>query len=94
MEILIQAGNLGYSILDHLISPLANSKKVSEVSIVCLNPGPPLPKVKYLCPPGIFRKISALSFIYEAFTLFFNSLFKRKCLRCRIFVISAWIVSF
>jgi glycosyltransferase involved in cell wall biosynthesis len=76
MKISIQAGNLGGSIIDHLISPLARAKSVTNILLLVHNPGPIIPKVKYYCPLKFLVKFTLTAVIYEFFNLLYLALFR------------------
>lgn len=75
MKILILTGNLGYSVIDHLINPLAQSNNIKDILIICRRPGPNIIKVKYICPPNIIAHFSLIAIIYEYLSLFILALF-------------------
>lgn len=78
MIILVQVGNLGSSVIDHLFSPLARAKNVEQIVIFCQRPGPVIPKIQYYCPPKSLARFAPISLIWEFIGLLFNSLFNRK----------------
>lgn len=77
MNILVQMGNLGSSVLLNLINPLAQTDSAENIMLVCRRPGPVIPKVKYYCPPIITTRFSLLAVFYEFITLFILAIFRR-----------------
>ena len=80
MKVLVQVGNLGGSVIDHLISPIAQINKVNKVLIFCHNPGPVIHNVEYHCPPKFLVKPPLIAVIYETIVLFYYSLFNRSAI--------------
>jgi glycosyltransferase involved in cell wall biosynthesis len=76
VKILIQMGNKGDSIIEHLISPIARVAAVDEIILVTNKPGPQIDKVKYYYPPKCFRKVPIITVKIEAILLFALALFK------------------
>lgn len=76
MKVLIQVGNLGYNIVNHLLTPIPKASNINNVVIVCTNPGPENPKIKYICPPKIIKRYSLLAFFYESFALLLYSILR------------------
>jgi hypothetical protein len=76
VKILIQVGNLGYNIINHLLAPIPDASNINNVVIVCANPGPENPKIKYICPPKIIKRYSPLAFFYESFALLLYSILR------------------
>jgi glycosyltransferase involved in cell wall biosynthesis len=76
MKILLQFGNKGSSLADHLIRPLSMVSYVTKILVVCRYQGPSLPKVEYHCPPGPIAKLALTAVLYEFVTLFYLALFK------------------
>jgi len=60
MKVLAQAGNLGGSIIDHLMRPLAQAEKAEKVLLICRRPGPEIPKLEYHCPPKFTSRLRRL----------------------------------
>ena len=69
MKVLVQVGNLGGSVLDRLIRPIARIENVDMVLVVCRKPGPAIPKLEYHYPPGFSSKFAPTSAVHEFFTL-------------------------
>jgi glycosyltransferase involved in cell wall biosynthesis len=78
MIILVQVGNLGSSVIDHLFSPLARAKNVERIIIFCHRPGPVIPKVQYYCPPRLLTRFALFPLIWEFVGLLYTSLLNRK----------------
>jgi glycosyltransferase involved in cell wall biosynthesis len=75
MKILIQFGNKGDSLVDHLISPLSRVNDLTSILVVSRYPGPSIPKVEYHCPPRLVARSTFLALICELFILFNLALF-------------------
>ena len=65
MRLLIQAGNKGPTVLDHLIRPIALVDSVSEVTVVSRSHGPDIPKVSYFSPPPSSTRLPPLAVLLE-----------------------------
>ncbi|NLE90876.1 MAG: glycosyltransferase [Dehalococcoidales bacterium] len=76
MKVLIQMGNVGDSIIDHLISPIARVEDIDEIMLVVRKPGPQIENIKYYCPPKCLRTIPGIAIIFEFFILITLSLCK------------------
>jgi len=76
MKVLIQMGNIGDSIIDYLISPIARVEGIDEIMLVVRTPGPQIENIKYYCPPKCLRKIPGIAIIFEFFILITLSLYK------------------
>lgn len=74
MNILVQIGNLGSSLIYRLIYPIAQTATVHKVLLVCRYPGPEIQKLEYHCPPGFIRKFALAAIIYELLVLFYLSI--------------------
>jgi len=74
MIILVQVGNLGSSVIDHLIRPLSQSKNVNKILVVCRKQGTEIPKVEYHCPPKFAINYPLIAITYEFFTLLYLSI--------------------
>ena len=87
MKVLAQVGNLGGSIIDHLMRPLAQAENAEKVLLICHRPGPEIPKLEYHCPPKFTSRFAPAAIVYEFFTLLYLSIFKRpsRILGCRLF---------
>lgn len=77
MNVLVQAGNLGGSLIERLVCPIAQAENVDRVSIVCRKPGPEIPKLEYHCPARFISGVAPVAIVYELFTLLYLSLFKK-----------------
>jgi glycosyltransferase involved in cell wall biosynthesis len=77
MKVLVQVGNLGSSIIERLIRPIAGVKKVKKIVVISRRPGPKIPKVEYCSPPKFISRSAPLAIIYEFFTLLYLSISKR-----------------
>jgi glycosyltransferase involved in cell wall biosynthesis len=73
MKILIQVGNLGSSVIDHLMSPISNVGNVQKVLVYCHHPGLNIPKVEYRCPPKFLTNFAPAAVFYEFIDLLFES---------------------
>jgi glycosyltransferase involved in cell wall biosynthesis len=78
MKLLIQVGNLGSSVMDHLITPIAHVGKVNRILVFCHNPGPVIKNVEYHCPPKFLAVFPFLAVIWETINLFCYALFDRS----------------
>jgi glycosyltransferase involved in cell wall biosynthesis len=72
--ILLQAGRLGPSVIDHLVTPFALARNTKKVLVFCHRKGFDIPNVEYYCPPSLIAKFFPGATIYEAMDLFFNAL--------------------
>lgn len=77
MKILIQFGNKGDSLVDHLVSPIAEAQNIDKILLVCRRCGPEIPKVEYHTTPRILGKFAPLAVIYEFFNLLRLAVFAR-----------------
>lgn len=77
MKVLAQVGNLGGSVLDRLIRPIARVENVDMVLVICRKPGPAIPKLKYHYPPRFSSKFAPTATVHEFFTLLYLSIFKK-----------------
>jgi glycosyltransferase involved in cell wall biosynthesis len=77
VKILIQFGNKGNSVTDHLIRPLALADNIENIMLVCRYPGPMIPKVKYYAPPLFIAKHGVIAILYEFIILLFIAIFNR-----------------
>jgi glycosyltransferase involved in cell wall biosynthesis len=78
MKIMVQVGNLGSSVIDHLISPIARAKNVERVLLFCHSSGPAIDKVEYHCPPKLLSRFALFAVIYEFMNLFCLALSNRS----------------
>lgn len=69
MKVLIQMGNIGDSLIDHLISPIARVDGIDKIMLVTRKPGPQFKNIKYYCPPKYLRRIPGIAIIFEYFIL-------------------------
>lgn len=69
MKLLIQAGNKGNSVVDHLIRPLASVDAVDRVFIVASRQGPDIQKVSYHIPPRVIGRSSPAAVLWELLLL-------------------------
>ena len=76
MIVLVQVGNLGSSVIDRLIRPLAQAG-VCRVLLICRHPGPNIPQIEYYCPPKFIAKFAPIAVVHEFFTLIYLTFFKR-----------------
>ena len=58
------------------VYPVSKLNNVEEISIVRDNPGLPIPKVKYYCPPPKILIFPIISFIYKQLLLIILSVYK------------------
>jgi glycosyltransferase involved in cell wall biosynthesis len=75
--ILVELGNLGSNVIDHLMSPLARARNVKMVDIFCHIEGPVISNVSYHHPPKIFAKFAPISALYQWTALFYKALFSK-----------------
>jgi len=81
LKILVQVGNLPGVNIDHHIRPLSQLPIVTDISVVCRNPGPGISKVRYHCPPRIIARFAPIAIVWEFFTLLRLSLLaKPRCI--------------
>lgn len=81
LKILVQVGSLPGVNVDHHIRPLSQLPIVTDISVVCRNPGPGISKVQYHCPPRIIAKFAPIAIVWEFFTLLRLSLLaKPRCI--------------
>jgi len=81
LKILVQVGNLPGVNIDHHIRPLSQLPIVTDISVVCRNPGPAISKVQYHCPPRIIARFAPIAIVWEFFTLLRLSLLaKPRCI--------------
>lgn len=73
----MQVGNLGSSIIDHRMRPLAQAGNVDKILLVCRHPGPEIPKLEYHCPPGFITRFAPVAVVYEFLTLLYLSIFRK-----------------
>ncbi len=87
MKVLVQAGNLTGSIIDHLMRPLARAENVERVLLVCRYPGPEIPKVEYHFPQKLISTYPMLAIVYQFFSLLYLSMVKKPdcILGCRLY---------
>jgi glycosyltransferase involved in cell wall biosynthesis len=77
MKVLVQVGNLRSGLINHLMRPLVQAENVREISLVCRNPGPAIPKLKYHCPPRFISRFAPAAVACEFFILLYISVFKK-----------------
>ena len=65
MKLLIQAGNKGSTVLDHLVRPIAEVETVTKLLIVSRERGTDIPKAHYHSPPAFARKMPPLAVLFE-----------------------------
>jgi glycosyltransferase involved in cell wall biosynthesis len=94
VTVIIQVGNLGGSVIDHLLSPIASAPNVKAVLVLCHNPGPDIARIQYRCPPLAIRKFAILSAIYEFLNLFRLSLFRRSAYLAGCLLVPHGLVTF
>jgi len=81
MKILIQFGNKGDSVTDHLITPIAYATNVEKILMVCRHRGPEIPKVEYYSTPHFVARFAPIAVIYEFLTLLRLAIFgKPDCI--------------
>jgi len=81
MKVLVQAGNLGSSVIERLIHPIARAENVSRILLVCRHPGPKIPKVEYHSTPEFISRVAPFAIVYEFFTLLYLSISRKpKCI--------------
>lgn len=78
LTLLVQVGDLGPSVIDHLISPVALVDKVRKILVFCHHQGPPILKVEYHCPPKLLARFALSAVVYESISLFCLALFHRS----------------
>ena len=78
ISVLVQVGNLGSSIIDHLLRPVSLAGNVNKVQVFCHHSGPSIPNVEYHCPPKFMAKSAITAIIYESIDLFFHTLFNQS----------------
>ena len=77
MKLLVQVGNLGSSIIDHLIRPITRANNVESVLLVCRRPGVEIPKIEYHCPPNVISRFAPTAIGYEFLSLLYLSIFRK-----------------
>jgi glycosyltransferase involved in cell wall biosynthesis len=77
MKILVQVGNLGSSLIERVIRPIAGVKGVKKIVVISRRPGPRISRVEYHSPPRLISKLAPLAVICEFFTLLYLSITKR-----------------
>ena len=77
LSLLIQFGNKSDSLVLHFMKPMSKAEPVGKLMVVCLRPGPPVPKVEYHCPPGLAARNSVAAVIAQAAILLRLSITKK-----------------
>lgn len=77
MNVLVQVGNLGSSVIDRRVRPITQAANVNKVLLVCRRPGPEIPKLEYHCPPRFVSRFAPVAIVHEFLTLLYLSVFRR-----------------
>ena len=77
LNLLIQFGSKGDSVVQHFMTPISKVDKVGTIMVVCRRPGPHVPKVEYHCPPRFAARNSVVAVVVESMVLLHLSITRK-----------------
>jgi L-malate glycosyltransferase len=80
MIVVVQAGKLVNSTIDHLVTPFSRLTYIKKVLVVCNHPGLKIEKVEYYCPPSFMATITLTSFTWQIILLIYLTIFRKPSL--------------